>query len=122
MGSCLEYIALWNTTPELCLDPEDEYVKHQAYLKSDAALDAKEEAKDAKHAGYRESNAAKLETARQRWQGGTKFTSGHATSRATAVPPGGKLSPTATPSDPATKAAGSWAQATTAAHNEPTDN
>jgi hypothetical protein len=116
VNTCPEYISLFKSEPEKCLDPEDEYRRHQQFLKTDDAQVAKDEARQTKHDAYRANNAAKIEQAKERWKGGTVFRSGHGVSRATLVPDGGRLR-MSNNDDPASLAASTWGKQE--AKNEP---
>lgn len=68
--SCSEYVALFKTTPDDCLDPEDEYVKHRQWLESEEGQAAREERREIVTQRAREAGDRRTAAARERWSAG----------------------------------------------------
>jgi hypothetical protein len=77
INTCPEYVALYRDpeTRPLALDPEDEYVKHQAYLKSPEGQAEKDERRAARSAEHRDITNARNAAAAEQW-GGTQAPAG----------------------------------------------
>lgn len=84
--SCPEFVTLFKEHPERAIDPEDEYVRWKDHTESFEYQMAKDEAKTALYAKYREDAERKLEISKDRFRGGTKFRSAAAQETVTMPP------------------------------------
>lgn len=69
MNTCAEVVALYQSNPSAVIDPEDEFVRHKAYLESPEHLAEKEARRLAVRQGHIESARARQERQKARWSG-----------------------------------------------------
>lgn len=67
--SCPDFHELYQADPAKALDPEDEYVRYQEWLKSDEGQAAMDEKAADKSEGYRKNAERILDRERARWGG-----------------------------------------------------
>lgn len=66
--SCPQYVALFQSEPQRCLDPEDEYVQHKAWLGSEEGQAAREERREVVTQAARAAGEKRVAAARSRWE------------------------------------------------------
>lgn len=69
MNTCPSVVELYRSSPESVIDPEDEFVRHKAYLDSPEAQAEKEAARAEKRQGYIDSARIRQERQKARWSG-----------------------------------------------------
>lgn len=96
VASCPDYLALYRTSPEKALSPEDEMKRWSEVTSSDEYQEAKAAEKDERYAGYRANNERRVEQQASRWKS-RQFRSGRTTSTPYhangGIPEGGRLTP-----------------------------